>query len=500
MSIRTLVRIIRDNPMTIMNQSGIKRKFSINSLDVNTKAIESDMILENGNKKIALSPYDVPLYTGIKDNIDQQEEYDNDDLKQIGYFGRLPEEILIKIFRLLPIEQLSRMTMTNSKIRNFIIKFFLLSRPGFLFLIRTSQFDIVDVYEPRFISESQKLFARIGLLTKRSTFLFRTNDRIDMIIHIMESSYGIPSIRLLSNQDYAHFKLIIKCYSKLMNTFIQGWRDFECEKMFHRIKDVCEIDLQIQKILNNTLGSKQKQELLVRNFFRMIFAHPYDSLNNLKEKIGWLMKTANVYALPEMARLFIVIFGPLVSANNNFYSLSLPYIAWWDLADSNFTEKSFEDLGLTLYFLYLKSEEFSYTKDFLIELIDRIIMTPTRWTAMNVSEMLYYAGFELSLAFFSKKIKEGYVHDVSTQICHLNVVTYKNAKDLTSIAKMIEMLVNENGTELIQTLPDAFSAAFFDVEIMTDEDHIEIYEISDIIESQLELMKIALMKCYQNLN
>lgn len=95
---------------------------------------------------------------------------------------------------------------------------------------------------------------------------------------------------------------------------------------------------------------------------------------------------------------------------------------------------------------------------------------------------------------------EGYVHDVSTQICHLNVVTYKNAKDLTSIAKMIEMLVNENGTELIQTLPDAFSAAFFDVEIMTDEDHIEIYEISDIIESQLELMKIALMKCYQNLN
>lgn len=95
----------------------------------------------------------------------------------------------------------------------------------------------------------------------------------------------------------------------------------------------------------------------------MIFAHPYDSLNNLKEKIDWLMKTVNVYSLPERARLFIVIFGPLVSANNNFHTSSLPYIAWWDLADTNFNEKCFEDLGLTLYFLYVKFEEFSYTKD-----------------------------------------------------------------------------------------------------------------------------------------
>ena len=95
----------------------------------------------------------------------------------------------------------------------------------------------------------------------------------------------------------------------------------------------------------------------------MIFAHPHDSLNNLKEKIGWLMKTVNVYTLSEMARLFIVIFGPLVTVNNNFHNLSLPYIAWWDLTESNFTERSFEDLGLTLYFLYLKSDEFSYSKD-----------------------------------------------------------------------------------------------------------------------------------------
>ncbi|XP_046920392.1 F-box only protein 47 [Dermatophagoides farinae] len=483
-----------------MNQSGIKRKFSTNSSSIKqtiSETIETDMIVTNNNKKIALLPYEIPLYTGIKDNIDRP-EYENDQKQIIGYFCLLPEEIMIKIFRLLSIEELSLMAMTNSKIRNFIIQFFLFSHPGYVFLIRASQFNTIDIYEPRFIFESQKLFSRIGLLIKRSTFLFRTNDRIDMMIHIMEFSYGIPSIRLLSNHDYAHFKLTIKCYSKLMNTFIKGWRDFECEKMFQKLKDVCQIDLQIGKILKNTLGSKQKQELLVRNFFRMIFAHPHDSLNNLKEKIGWLMKTVNVYTLSEMARLFIVIFGPLVTVNNNFHNLSLPYIAWWDLTESNFTERSFEDLGLTLYFLYLKSDEFSYSKDFLIDLVDRIIMTPTRWTAMNVSEMLYYAGYELTLTFFGKKIKEGYIEDVATQLCHLNVVTYKNTKDLTTIAKIIEILVNENGFELIQKLPDAFSAAFFDVEIMSDEDQIEIYEISDIIESQLELMKIALLKCNQN--
>lgn len=101
---------------------------------------------------------------------------------------------------------------------------------------------------------------------------------------------------------------------------------------------------------------------------------------------------------------------------------------------------------------------------------------------------------------FRKKISEGYINDVSTQLCHLNVVTYKNAKDLSPIAKIIEMLVEENGIELIQLLPEAFSAAFFDVELLNDEEHIEIYEISDIIVSQLELMKIILLKCYQNLH
>ena len=218
-----------------MNRSGIKRKNSTTSLP-----IESDMIMKkNNNKQIILSSYEVPFYTEIKNNIDRQ-KYRNEEL--IGYFDRLPEEIIIKIFQLLSIEELGQLTMTNSKIRDFIIKYFFFTQSGFVFLIRTNQFDSFDVYEPKFVFETQQLFVRIGLLIKRSTLLFPTNDRIDIIIHIMKSGFGIPSIRLLSNQDYVHFKLIIKCYSKLINSFIQGWRDFECSKMFQKLKGIFSIN------------------------------------------------------------------------------------------------------------------------------------------------------------------------------------------------------------------------------------------------------------------
>lgn len=62
---------------------------------------------------------------------------------------------------------------------------------------------------------------------------------------------------------------------------------------------------------------------------------------------------------------------------------------------------------------------------------------------------------------------------------------------------MVDMIVNENGIELIQTLPDAFSIGFFDVELLIDGNQFEIY---DIIESHLELIKFALLKCYKNLH
>lgn len=77
--------------------------------------------------------------------------------------------------------------------------------------------------------------------------------------------------------------------------------------------------------------------------------------------MDWLIKTLNVYSVQEISKLLIVIFGPLVTINNSSYSL--PYLAWWDLTDSNFMEKGLENLGLTFHYIYKNSDEFLWSKD-----------------------------------------------------------------------------------------------------------------------------------------
>ena len=75
-----------------------------------------------------------------------------------------------------------------------------------------------------------------------------------------------------------------------------------------------------------------------------------DSNCNFKEKLYWLSNTFSIYNVQEVAKIFVVIFGPLVSVNNSQHAL--PYIAWWDLTDLNFIENGLEDLGVTIHFLY----------------------------------------------------------------------------------------------------------------------------------------------------
>lgn len=116
----------------------------------------------------------------------------------------------------------------------------------------------------------------------------------------------------------------------------------------------------MEKFLKSSLGSKQKHELLIRNFFRMICTHN-ETVENFKEKMSWLINTLNSYSSIEVAKLFIVIFGPLVTINNSQYSL--PYVAWWDLTDLNFIQQGLEDLGLTFYFMNKCHAEVIWTKD-----------------------------------------------------------------------------------------------------------------------------------------
>lgn len=78
-------------------------------------------------------------------------------------------------------------------------------------------------------------------------------------------------------------------------------------------------------------------------------------------------------------------------------------------------------------------------------------------------------------------------------ICYLNIITYKFTDNLNSILTLIDFLIEEHGDELIEELVQAFSNIVFEMEFNRDN---ELYslETSDVIDSQLQLMKLSLLK------
>lgn len=93
----------------------------------------------------------------------------------------------------------------------------------------------------------------------------------------------------------------------------------------------------------------------------MICSDSFKSIHNFKEKLFWLSNTFKKYNVQEIAKIMVVIFGPLVAVYNS--RNALPYIAWWDLTDSSFIDNGLEDLGVTIHFLYKHVSDSIWNQD-----------------------------------------------------------------------------------------------------------------------------------------
>lgn len=180
--------------------------------------------------------YTVSLFTNIKENLQQKIKNSNDKKDEtMGYFQEIPEEILIKICKYLTKEELSILAIVNTKFRNFIVDYFLISHSGLTFLLTDNQAVPVEISQED--SQSMlKLFSDIGLLLKRATFLFRTCERISLLIYVIENSFGIPSLQTFEYFNFRTIKTLVRCYGKIINKLTCGWGDFECIELFNVLK------------------------------------------------------------------------------------------------------------------------------------------------------------------------------------------------------------------------------------------------------------------------
>lgn len=126
--------------------------------------------------------------------------------------------------------------------------------------------------------------------------------------------------------------------------------------------DLSQVDKYVSKFMEDALGTKQKEELFIRHFFRMICSTSVETGNNFKEKLFWLVTTLKQYSREEVAKFLILLFGPLITVNGNLFT-TLPYLSWWDFSETHFVEHGLEDLGVVLQVLYRFKKELQWKNE-----------------------------------------------------------------------------------------------------------------------------------------
>lgn len=87
--------------------------------------------------------------------------------------------------------------------------------------------------------------------------------------------------------------------------------------------------------------------------------------------------------------------------------------------------------------------------------------------------------------------------NVTLCICYLNIITFKLSKDVSAVFKLIDQLMDRYPETIIEELTQSLSSILLDVSMSIDEDDEEEhgnFEITDVVEAQIELMKMLLTK------
>lgn len=120
----------------------------------------------------------------------------------------------------------------------------------------------------------------------------------------------------------------------------------------------------------------------------------------------------------------------------------------------------------------------------------------------NLHSNFYIKDYRVSLYFDPfcinsfNSLSLGEINTVSNYICYLSVITYKFSHDLTSVVKLVDMLMDDYGEELIEEITQSFTDIIYDVDTSNQEEDVEHLDINEIIESQIELIRLLLLRIF----
>ncbi|XP_062599947.1 F-box only protein 47-like [Saccostrea cucullata] len=408
----------------------------------------------------------------------------------LGHFVVLPLELKFLILRYLTVEDLSILTITSKAMRNLIEGYRVLMP-----LIPNVLLQKLHVSKSAQVSpqEQQKtyleIFHRLGLLTKRSTCLYATRDRLKFV-------NGILTKMMCNNADCDNLSqcLSLTCFGKFLHTVIAGWDDSECQRTYDAIIHHTCLLKNVKLVMSSKPGTHAQIECEVRMFLRRVIL---DHCQSVVDRAFWLGRILKPWPMVHQARILFMLYGP--ESNGE--------IQWFEFcentpANPEQSAKHFGELANAIQILYGYRQEWS--EDDIISVLDELTSSPDEWLAENVAHMLILCGDVITSKMLMSKAINGRTIELSSITTSFCVVCVKNSFSLSYVLGMIQNIIGamdkpKDRLQYFNSLMDMFRELILDIHEFSDQEDGHENDMYFMVTALSEFTKKLVILAFKNM-
>ncbi|KAM9486842.1 F-box only protein 47-like [Clarias gariepinus] len=339
----------------------------------------------------------------------------------LGEFEKLPAEVFGLILHQLSAVEASIFSMASKRISSCIVRHLSTSAWRNQMISKTFHCTLPKTED---LNTILNYFSSLGLLCKRCTLLLPTKERLKLIYNTLSQ---IPCF-MIEKCDALPLCQGFVCYGVFLQTFIAGWDELECHRVFNFLCKTTQLQWKIEAAVTCKPGTCHRLELEVRFFCRGVM---FDQWKNRRDAHFWLTCILRPWPIISQARLLFILFGPLQSDGK---------LGWQDVQDGAVVHSAVKDLAMAIILLYENTDDKSWSTDTVLAIMNEIIVIPQPWHIENVARLLILCGNNICYSVLASKAINGRLFEVSRLMIFLILVSEKDGYCMNWVVKMTQQV------------------------------------------------------------
>ena len=410
----------------------------------------------------------------------------------------MPVELKVLIFSYLDYNDLSSLSTVSKSFRDIIINHFLLNKERF---IRTFQ----KCTQNGCSTEDYFQMANdLGLLIKRSTFIYPIVNRIKLIINMFQIIDLKAKLNCVYETDKPSFKNFIKAIKSIFSRIIKGWRFKEVLKLIDEFELYFNHFKIIQFFLSNEFGVIKFNEQYLRFFYRKIIFESFDDNLSRGKWLNYFLNyhtniTSDAYQkITYQAKLILLLFSPVFQEEDSDEN-GVTFIDWYCFSNQIFINEGLDYLGFAFKLLQCLKLKSRPNITLIFKTVTNIAFY---WLNENTATLLYYSGFNVAKQILDSLVKKEEYITILNYLVNLFIVESKlcligKIHRSDSIANLaFEHLECNLPAYVYENLIELVSFEFINIarSIETANEEREHLEIIEIVDAQRQFYEWRLKK------